>query len=293
MSNITLISSLFRRLIRQTSLRAVAAEYSSKAANPTNPSVTADKDIHEDEDEEKVNVADYIIDDEETETRAAYIEKIRNRSGLREKDRRVVLNQMPYDAPECWIHLTLEYKRKMYGRYGAASGVDPRFLFPTPEELADRAEYERVAYPKTLQQMVAEEKAAADAKVAATRKREEDIAKKLAKLGQWTNELNARVAKKEADARAAKEKRERLIEDVRRQFGFRLDHRDPRFQELLDQKEAEEKKANKALRKQKKQALALKKLQDQFENQNIQLKRPDDVVEHTKDGDDAPKKSKT
>lgn len=287
-----MISGLFRQLIRQTSLRAVAVEYSSKAADPTNPSNSSDKDVRTDEDEDKVNVADYIIDDEETENRAAYIEKIRNRSGLRDKDRRRLLDRVPYDEPQSWIHLTLEYQRKMYGRYGATSGVDPRLLFQTPEELADRAEYERVAHPKTLQQMVAEEMAAADAKVASTRKREEDIAKKLAKLDQWTNELNARVAKKEADARAAKEKRERLIEEVRRQFGFRLDHRDPRFQELLDQKEAEDKKASKALKKQKKQEIALKKLQEQFDSQNNQLKRPDDVIEQTKGGDDATKKSK-
>lgn len=281
-----MLSTFFRQLVRQPSLRVVTAKYSSKSTDPT------DKEIHKEDDEKEVNVAEYIIDDEEMENRAAYIAKIRNKSGLLQSDRRRVMHQMPYDEPQSWVHLTVAYKRKLYARHGAASGVDPRIMFPSPEDLTDRAEYERVAHPKTLQQMVAEERAVAEAKKSAKLKREEDIAKKLTKLDQWTNELNARVAKKESDARAAKEKRERLIEDVRRQFGFRLDHRDPRFQELVEQKELEDKKASKALKKQKKQEIALKKLQQQFESHNEQLKRPEDNAEQTKNDDDAPKKSK-
>lgn len=281
-----MISSLFRHLIAKSSLCSAASKYSQKAGVPV------DTEIPKDDDEKEVNVSDYLVDDEETETRAAYIEKIRNRSGLSSHDRRRVMHQVPFDEPQSWIHTTVAFQRKMYARHGAASGVDPRIMFPTLDELADRAEYERVAHPKTLQQMVAEEKAAAEAKAATKRKREEDVAKKLAKLGQWTSELNARVAKKEADARAAKEKRERLIEDVRRQYGFRMDHRDPRFNEFLEQKEAEDKKARKAQKKLMKQEMALKKLQIHFENQNEQLKRPEDVAEKPKDADDAKKKSK-
>lgn len=282
-----MLSSLFRQLMRQPSLRTVTVnKYSSKSAGP------ADTEIIKDDDEKEVNVAEYIIDDEETESRAAYITKIRNKSGLSDAHRRRLLNQLPYEEPQSWVHKTVAYRQRMYGRYGAASGVDPRIMFPTSEDLADRDEYERVAYPKTLHEMVAEEKAIAEAKKAAKLKREDDIAKKLLKLDQWTKELNVRVAKKEADARTAKEKRERLIEEVRRQFGFRLDHRDPRFNELLEQKEVEDKKANKALKKQKKQELALKRLQQQFEGQEEQLKRPDDAPEKPKDTDTAPKKAK-
>lgn len=281
-----MISNLFRQLVTKSSLCTATSKYSQKSGVP------ADTEIYKDDDEKEVNVSEYLIDDEETETRAAYIEKIRNVSGLLPQDRRRVLQKVPFDEPQSWVHLTVAFQRKMYAQHGAGSGVDPRIMFPTVDELADQAEYQRVVHPKTLQQMVAEEKAAAEAKAAAIQKREEEVAKKLAKLDQWTNELNARVAKKEADARAAKEKRERLIEDVRRQFGFRLDHRDPRFNELLEQKEADEKKANKALRKQQKQEMALKKLQVQFENQNEQLKRPEDAAEKPKDASDATKKSK-
>lgn len=282
-----MISGLFRQLMRQPSLRAATAKYSNKTSVPGDNEI-----IRDEEEDKKLNVAEFIVDDEGTDTRAAYIAKIRNKSGLLDQHRRQVLEQIPYDAPQSWVHLTVAYQRKMYGRYGAASGVDPRIMFPTAEDLADKAEYERVAHPKTLHEMMAEEKAAAEAKEAAKRKREDEIAKKLAKLDQWTNELNARVAKKEADARAAREKRERLVEDVRRQFGFRLDHHDPRFQELIEQKEQEDKKASKAMKKQKKQELDLKRLQQQFEDKNEQLKRPEDTPEKPKEADVAPKKAK-
>lgn len=45
------------------------------------------------------------------------------------------------------------------------------------------------------------------------------------------------------------EKKERLIEEVRQIFGFRIDPRDERFKEALLQKEREEKKASKAAKK--------------------------------------------
>lgn len=277
-----MMSSIFRQLLRQPSLRTGTASYSIKKT---------DSDIYIDEDDKKLNVSDYIVKDEETENREAYIAKIRNKSGLLSQDHRRVKNQVPYDEPQSWVHLTVAYQRKMYGRYGAVSGVDPRIMFPTAEDLADKAEYERVAFPKTLQQMIAEEKEAAELKVASKRAREEDIAKKLTKLDQWTKELRARVAKKEADARAAEEKRERLVEDVRRQFGFRLDARDPRFAEMLEQKELEDKKVSKAMKKQKKQEIVLKRLQAQFENTE-ELKRSEEIPEPTNTGGDKAKKSK-
>ena len=66
----------------------------------------------------------------------------------------------------------------------------------------------------------------------------------------WINELKARLAKKEAQIAEAKERKERLIEEVRRHFGFKVDPRDERFKEMLTQKEKEDKKRKKAAKKQ-------------------------------------------
>lgn len=99
-----------------------------------------------------------------------------------------------------------------------------------------------------------------EAKQEAIIKREEDVAKKLGKLDQWMDEMNARIAKKESDARAAKERKERLVEEVRRHFGYTIDMRDEKFKEMLAQKEKEDKKSQKEARKKQKEMKMLEKL---------------------------------
>lgn len=62
-------------------------------------------------------------------------------------------------------------------------------------------------------------------------------------------ELKDRQEKKLAVARAAQEKKDRLIEEVRQHFGYVVSMKDPKFQEMLEQKEKEAKKAEKELKK--------------------------------------------
>lgn len=106
-------------------------------------------------------------------------------------------------------------------------------------------------------------KISADAKkekLEAVQKREDDIAKKMEKLDVWVNDLNTRVAKKEADAKKAKERKERIIEEVRRHFGYTVDMRDDKFKEMLAQKEKEDKKAQKEARRKQKELKVMEKL---------------------------------
>lgn len=83
--------------------------------------------------------------------------------------------------------------------------------------------------------------------------READIAEKLSKVNQWTAELNARVAKKEAELTAARSRKERLVEEIRRHFGFKISPHDERFKTMLAQKEKEEKKKKKEAKKKAKE----------------------------------------
>lgn len=53
------------------------------------------------------------------------IESIRNKSGLRTAHRNLVHGKLPYKVTESWVHDTLNFKRKMFGKYGAESLVDP------------------------------------------------------------------------------------------------------------------------------------------------------------------------
>lgn len=51
------------------------------------------------------------------------------------------------------------------------------------------------------------------------------------------------------------------MEEVRRHFGFKVDSRDERFQELLAKKEKEQRKAMKEARKMEKQQKVLNKME--------------------------------
>lgn len=183
-----------------------------------------------------------------------------DKSGLLPQHRNMLHGKVPYSEPHSWIHLSQKYQRKLYGKYGAESGIDPRICFDTQADLQKKQEYMKVAYPKTLQEMMSDVQAEKAAKLEAIKKREDDIAKKLAKLEDWKKELNAKKAKSEADALAAKARKERLIEEVRRHFGFKVDPRDERFKEMLEQKEKEDKRKQKEAKKKVKEQKMMEKL---------------------------------
>lgn len=203
-----------------------------------------------------------LIGDESDALREEQIQLSRNKSRLLPQHRNMLMGTKPYEEPQSWIHTTLKYNRMQFGRHGLASGVDPRICFETPKELEDRAEFMKVAYPHTVQEMIVISQKERLAKKQIIQDREENITKKLDKLDQWTTELNVKIAKKEMDARAAKERKDRLVEEVRRQFGFKVDTHDERFKELLAQKEKEDKKKQKEAKKKQKDERMLAKLQE-------------------------------
>ncbi|XP_037935802.1 growth arrest and DNA damage-inducible proteins-interacting protein 1 isoform X2 [Teleopsis dalmanni] len=183
-----------------------------------------------------------------------------NKSRLLAQHRNMLNEKIPYQEPQSWIHLSEKYQRKIFGKYGSQSGIDPRICFNTKEDLAAKNKYEKAAHPYTLQQMIAKVNEEKLAKTEKIQKREDEIAKKLVKLDQWKKELNAKIAKKEAEMQAAKDRKERLIEEVRRHFGFKLDPRDDRFKEMLEQKEKEDKKKQKEARRKSKEDQMVAKL---------------------------------
>lgn len=55
-----------------------------------------------------------------------------------------------------------------------------------------------------------------------------------------------------------------MVEEVRRHFGFKIDPRDDRFKELLEQKEKEERKKAKEAKKKARQERITAKLEEQI-----------------------------
>ncbi|KAH8396763.1 hypothetical protein KR215_003907 [Drosophila sulfurigaster] len=184
----------------------------------------------------------------------------RDKSGLRRQHKNILHETNPYSEAHSWIHLTEKYQRGVYGKYGAKSNISPQICFGTKSEIAAAKRFQTITQPKTIQQMIETARAAKAAKLAAVVEREDGIAKKLEKLEQWKADLNAKVAKREADAAAAIARKERLIEEVRRHFGFKVDTRDERFKEMLEQKEKEDKRKQKEAKRKVKEEKMMAKL---------------------------------
>ncbi|XP_063700267.1 large ribosomal subunit protein mL64 [Culicoides brevitarsis] len=231
-------------------------------------------------------------DEEDQEERRKRLEKIRNKSRLSKAHRNFLMEQVPYpDGPESWIHQTLKYKRGLFGKYGLASGIDPRICYPTATEKADKEEYERVAYPFTLQEMQQANAESREKKRQKIMQKEETIANKLSKLDTWLADMNARIAKKEAEAREIKERKERLVEEVRRHFGYKVDPRDEKFKEMLAQKEKEDKRMRKEARKKQRDEKVMEKflkMEKKAEAKKAQAKEEEDSDD---ENDQKPKKS--
>lgn len=204
-------------------------------------------------------------DDEVTAKKEEEIQRKRNKSRLNPQHRNLLHGKVPYPEPMDWFHETVKYKRKMYGRYGQSSGVLPGIMWPNREELEEIKEYESVAYPYTIQELVARVEDKKKEEQEALKAREEDIMKKFAKLEQWKHDVRVNAAKKLAAVEAAKAKKDRLVEEVRRHFGFKIDPRDDRFKELLEQKEKEERKKAKEAKKKARQQLVMARLKEQMQ----------------------------
>ncbi|KAL2751440.1 growth arrest and DNA damage-inducible proteins-interacting protein 1 [Vespula maculifrons] len=189
------------------------------------------------------------------------LEKKRNKSRLNPHHRNILFGQRPYDESIEWFHNTVKYKKRILGRYGMkAVEVPVGFAWPTPEEVEDMKEYERVAYPYSIQEEWDRIKEKNRKEAEAIRAREADISQKMAKLDKWINDLNTRLAKKEADMLEAKKNKERLIEEVRDLLGYGVSVNDEKFKAVMAEKEKEQKKKLKMAKKKLKEEKILAKM---------------------------------
>ncbi|XP_075162336.1 large ribosomal subunit protein mL64-like [Haematobia irritans] len=193
------------------------------------------------------------------ETERSNIEVSRNKSGLLQQHLNILFDRIPYKEPSSWIHLSEKYQRKAFARFGVESGVNPRICFHNKSDIQQQV-YESLMEPKSVNTLIENAMLNIKQKNEGMRKREELITKNMERLGAWKKELQSKIAKKEADALAAKQRKERLVEEVRRHFGYKVDPRDERFKEVLEQKEKEDKKIQKEAKRQAKEQKLLSKL---------------------------------
>lgn len=278
MSYLTEITSIVRKVVRSQSGRLTLANFSSSSDKKSE-----DDEVYDEEKLAKKEIAEMLADEVDLDEREKEIAKMRNKARLRNMHRNL-LNKVPIDPQDYPWEKTVYYVRKQYGRYGSVSGVDPRLCFELPDEADDKREYERVKYPYTIQEMAEISRQAKAEKLKAIQDRENKIERNLGQLDKWMADMQARVAKKEKEAREAKAKREMIMEEVRQHFGFKMDLRDPRFLALIEEKEKEAKKARKAERKKKQDAILVEKLQEQAAE--LAKKKEKDAKKNAEDSDD-------
>ncbi|CAL8083412.1 unnamed protein product [Orchesella dallaii] len=189
------------------------------------------------------------------------IDAKRNISRLNNSDRRLVNGEHPYPEPKTWIHHTVRYKQKVFAQYGESSGVNPGIMWPTREELQNKIEHEQICHPFTVQEMIAKKQAERRAEKEAIENRIKFVEERMKLVDQFKEDLRKRQEAKEKESNEAKARREKLVEEVRRHFGYTVDPRDERFQELLAKKEKEDRKKQKEARKLEKEKRMLEKLQ--------------------------------
>ncbi|XP_053147166.1 growth arrest and DNA damage-inducible proteins-interacting protein 1 [Hemicordylus capensis] len=154
--------------------------------------------------------------------------------------------------------LEASYEPKLFARYGAASGVDPARLWPTPEQLKEIEAEEREWYPPLRDMEAALDVKEREAELR-KRQREEVIAAKMAKMPQMIADWRQEKAERKAKELAEKEWRQQLLAEARERFGHNLDHRSSQFQELVEEMEKARRKERKLQKKQlREQAIAQK-----------------------------------
>lgn len=191
--------------------------------------------------------------EERTDLVEAEIEAKRNKSRLLEKEYNILKGIAP-DPDAYEFHRSLKFKRKMYGLYGSASGIDPGTLWPDRSDLDYIREYESVAHPYTIQEMVSKARQRKAEEERAVQARQKKIAENLKKVSQWMKEIEVKKEKKLKELAASKMKRDSMLEEVRKQLGYNIDVKDERFKQALLQKEKDMKKQLKEAKIKAKQA---------------------------------------
>ncbi|XP_043940600.1 growth arrest and DNA damage-inducible proteins-interacting protein 1 [Protopterus annectens] len=141
-----------------------------------------------------------------------------------------------------------KYDAKLFGRYGSASGVDPATLWPHPEQLREFEEEEREWYP-SLQEMQHNIAVKEEEERKKLLEREKLIAENMAKMPQMVEDWRRQKREQKQKLREEKARRDQLLAMARERFGYNIDPRSPKFQDMVKEIEKEERKKRKLLKR--------------------------------------------
>ncbi|KAL8600715.1 hypothetical protein ACOMHN_057304 [Nucella lapillus] len=190
------------------------------------------------------------VADENVDEDAERLEKLRDISGLTERQKRRLRGQMPDIDVNNAYQNSIRYHRRLYAKLGSQSGVDPRLSWTGRKkalELADMLREWEPPLQDRLDRMEAQRKETAEQQLM----RKQKVAGNMAKMDQWIREYRQRQTAKESEAMKKEEKKRRILEEAREYFGYYIDPRDAKFKEMLEEKQQQEKALAKKQKKEK------------------------------------------
>ncbi|CAL8301820.1 unnamed protein product [Merluccius merluccius] len=150
---------------------------------------------------------------------------------------------------------TDKFARKLYGRHGDASGIEPATLWPSDHQLEELRRDEAQWQPP-LDVMLDRVRVREESEAADRRAKEKLIAANMAKMpkmvADWRRERRAAKIKVTEE----KVRRNKLLAVARERLGYTVDPRSLKFQEMVAEVEKEQKKNKKLQKRQQKEEQA-------------------------------------
>lgn len=190
---------------------------------------------------------------------AERMELKRNKSRLSASHRQMLMGEPPNVGLRFEygrVHHSQEFKRKMLGTYGEKrTGVDPGICWPTDKHLELAGEWEKLYQDKPLIEQINDAKGIVAKRKVDRIARETAVEAGLARMDQQIKQWKARVNTKNAQAEHERARREKVLAELREEFGYNVNPNDNYMKERIADREKvlikEEKEAKKAAKKEK------------------------------------------
>ncbi|XP_061568141.1 large ribosomal subunit protein mL64 [Cololabis saira] len=145
-----------------------------------------------------------------------------------------------------------QYDRKLFGRFGSASGIDPASLWPSHGDLEKIIAEENQWHP-SLDVMLTNIAAKDEEETKKRLDKEKLIAENMAKMPKMVADWRREKRETKLKLKEEKSRRARLLAEAKERFGHAVDPRSAKFLEMVAEIEKEEKKNRKLLKRRAKE----------------------------------------
>lgn len=179
-----------------------------------------------------------------------------------------------YSDPESDFLKSTKYFRKLYARFGKESGIEVGLAWPSRAQLQQTINEEK-EYDLTLEQKIKILIERKTEQLSSYEKMVKDTDDALKKMPANIDAYYQRILKREKSEKEKEAKKQEVLDQAREFYGYEVDMRDPRIQEMVKKFQEERKASEKAKKKEdeKKRALSMQLQQ--------KLKQADNILSKT------------